>query len=157
MLQNCPTFDLVARLGIDQLRIQEVREFGSPTETQRPSDESMSWAKRVCQARAAQYGTNLDWSAYREWASGICEWPWHKAYVRANGRISLCCEKFFTEADEDTFGNIHEQSAMNIWNGPKYRMARRKLANGSYPVTCRKCPIYGFPDVEIGEELDTHL
>jgi MoaA/NifB/PqqE/SkfB family radical SAM enzyme len=149
-LSEMPDFvDLVARLGIDELRVQEVREFGDQPETRRLGEEDMTHVKEVCAALAARHHIRLDWSAYREWAGEICQFPWRQLYIRANGKVSLCCEKFFTEADEDTYGDVNVQTGHQIWNGPKYRQARRELASGGFPVACRLCPLYGFPDRQL--------
>lgn len=146
---------MISRLGVDELRVQEVREFGDLEETRRPTPTDMSHAKEMCQRLSAQYGTRLDWSAYTEWAGDICEFPWRQIYIRSNGKISLCCEKFFTEAEEDVFGDVNHQTGRGIWSGQRYRMARRELAGGGFPTACRKCPLYGFPDVQLGQELVT--
>jgi MoaA/NifB/PqqE/SkfB family radical SAM enzyme len=133
---------MTAELGLNELRVQELRTFGSSTSAG-PAD--VDQAKARCLELAATAGLRLDWSFYSDYAQPVCPWPWNKVYVRATGRISLCCEKVFQETPEDTFGDVNSDGGWRIWNGRRYRAARRDLASGGWPAACGGCPIYHFP------------
>jgi MoaA/NifB/PqqE/SkfB family radical SAM enzyme len=140
--------DLVERaagMGLREIRIQQLREFGSSVG---PDAAEIAMAKAKCDQVAAANGINLDWSFFEDWASPVCRWPWRKLYVRADGKVNLCCEKVFGDSDYNDFGDVMQQSARQIWNGPRYRAARKALASGSYPRACAGCPIYHFPEEE---------
>jgi MoaA/NifB/PqqE/SkfB family radical SAM enzyme len=71
-----------------------------------------------------------------------CSWPWRQSVVNWDGTVSTCCGSF--QQDED-MGSVLDQPFSKIWNGPKYRMARRSFrrrisetdAKGN---PCANCP-----------------
>lgn len=71
-----------------------------------------------------------------------CSWPWRMSVINWDGAVSTCCGSFDPKED---MGNIFEQSFTKIWNGPKYRMARRSFRHkltdepGS-DNPCTRCP-----------------
>jgi radical SAM protein with 4Fe4S-binding SPASM domain len=75
-------------------------------------------------------------AAYR-----ACRRPWTLTYVTANGNVLPCCIAPFTGAHYDgiVLGNIFEQSAEEIWNGPRYRRWRRAMLQGTPPEACARC------------------
>ncbi len=56
---------------------------------------------------------------------GFCEWPWAGMTVNPEGSISPCCAM---EDQADDFGNAFEERWGALWNGRKYRVARRHVS-----------------------------
>jgi radical SAM protein with 4Fe4S-binding SPASM domain len=75
-------------------------------------------------------------SSYR-----ACRRPWSLMYVTANGNVLPCCIAPFTGVDYQSIvlGNIFEQSAEEIWNGPRYRAWRTSMIEGRPPDACANC------------------
>lgn len=71
-----------------------------------------------------------------------CAWPWRSTVVNWDGNVSTCCGSW--EASED-MGNVFETSLSAIWNGPRYRMARRSFKRkvddaAAKDNPCASCP-----------------
>jgi Fe-coproporphyrin III synthase len=66
-----------------------------------------------------------------------CYVPWRAAEIIANGDCVVMTRCFHT-----SFGNIYDQSFMDIWNGQRYREFRENLIkHGTYPACSRCCGI----------------
>jgi radical SAM protein with 4Fe4S-binding SPASM domain len=70
-----------------------------------------------------------------------CRRPWTLMYVTANGNILPCCIAPFTGVAYESIvlGNIFEQTAEEIWNGPRYQNWRRGMLEGKPPAACAGC------------------
>ncbi len=71
-----------------------------------------------------------------------CSWPWRESVINWDGNVSLCCGSY--EKRED-MGNVFEQPFGRIWNGEKYRLARRSFrrkvsADNVTNNPCATCP-----------------
>ncbi len=71
-----------------------------------------------------------------------CSWPWRQSVINWDGAVVTCCGAFDPKQD---MGNVFEQPFGKIWNGPRYRMARRsfkhKLTQAqSKDNPCATCP-----------------
>jgi len=57
---------------------------------------------------------------------GLCNWPWEAITINVNGSVSPCCS---VEDEKDDFDNIFDNNFdfNAIWNGNKYRQARRHI------------------------------
>ena len=53
-----------------------------------------------------------------------CSWPWRQSVINWDGEVVTCCGSFDPKED---MGNVFKQPFRKIWNGPKYRMARRSF------------------------------
>ncbi|MCG8508134.1 MAG: radical SAM protein, partial [Rhodospirillales bacterium] len=53
-----------------------------------------------------------------------CSWPWRQSVINWDGQVVTCCGSFDPAED---MGSVFEQPFGNIWNGRKYRMARRSF------------------------------
>src|SRR5262249_336709 len=69
-----------------------------------------------------------------------CNWPWTGAYVSYQGLAMLCC--MVSTPDRIHLGNMAEQGAEAVWNGPLYREFREALSSDAPPEVCRSCSIY---------------
>lgn len=78
-------------------------------------------------------------------ASDIAEWkyayyctiPYWRAWILWNGDMVLCCVDW---ERTQVFGNIHEKSIKEIWNGKAYREYRDRMKNRDLAGTlCEHC------------------
>jgi len=70
-----------------------------------------------------------------------CRRPWSLMYVTANGNVLPCCIAPFTAVPygEIVLGNLFEDAAETIWNGPRYRDWRRSMLSDKPPAACEGC------------------
>jgi len=71
-----------------------------------------------------------------------CSWPWRSSVINWDGEVSTCCGSF--EQSED-MGNVFEHSFGKVWNGKKYRSARRSFKKrisdaDAEDNPCANCP-----------------
>ncbi len=63
-----------------------------------------------------------------------CLAPWTLFYLKSNGNAQLCCVM------DKALGNVYGTSFEDVWNGPGYREARRRLSGQGKPYSdCRTC------------------
>ena len=83
---------------------------------------------------------------------GLCKWPWAGLAVNPNGSVSPCCS---VEDQSDDFGAFSRSGWISLWNGPRYRAARRhvgRYARGQAGVraasdhVCERCRSIGRAD-----------
>ena len=55
------------------------------------------------------------------------------SFIHPNLDVIVCCDA------KETFGNLKNNSFREIWNGPKYIDARKKLRNNEVPASCEGC------------------
>jgi len=73
----------------------------------------------------------------------MCNWPWEAIVINPNGSVSPCCS---VEDEKDDFGNIFQQSFIEIWNNQSFRVARRYIKdkktvpnrNNNICINCRQ-------------------
>ncbi len=66
-----------------------------------------------------------------------CTIPYWRAWILWNGDMVLCCVDWERTA---VFGNIHENSIKEIWNGEPYRKYRTRMKNRDLAGTlCEHC------------------
>jgi radical SAM protein with 4Fe4S-binding SPASM domain len=68
-------------------------------------------------------------------AARICHEPWQTFYVRDDGRVNTCCYS------NRTMGDVHQQSALEIWNGEMYRRFRARMRSADKPSECQVCHV----------------
>ena len=71
-----------------------------------------------------------------------CSWPWRMSVINWDGAVSTCCGSFDPAED---MGNVFETPLSQIWNGPKYRAARRSFrkkitVDEAVNNPCSNCP-----------------
>jgi len=71
-----------------------------------------------------------------------CSWPWRESVINWDGQVSLCCGSY---EKRDDMGSVFQQPFGKIWNGEKYRMARRSFKKRLDPKQahnnpCASCP-----------------
>ena len=80
-----------------------------------------------------------------------CNWLWEAIVINPEGSVSPCCS---VEDEKDDFGNIFQQSFIEIWNNEKYRVARRynkdrKIIQGKDNNICINCRQLGMINLDI--------
>ncbi len=73
-----------------------------------------------------------------KWIDRSCLRPSTTLQIRANGDAVLCCGDMYGDV---VFGNVAEQSLVNIWNSPDMRLTRRRLRRGERRdlLLCASC------------------
>ncbi len=71
-----------------------------------------------------------------------CSWPWLSSVINWDGNVSTCCGSW--EESED-MGNVFEQPFAQIWNGAKYRQARRSFKHKVDDATAKNNPCANCP------------
>lgn len=68
-----------------------------------------------------------------------CKAPWKVAQVFADGSVGVS-----TRCYKLSFGNIHDEKLMDIWNGEKFKKFRSDLSanGGSFPACSRCCGVF---------------
>ena len=71
-----------------------------------------------------------------------CDWPWRAAVINWDGEVVTCCGSFDPAED---MGNVFAQPFSRVWNGHRYRMARRSFrrkvsAEDGRDNPCVDCP-----------------
>ncbi len=82
--------------------------------------------------------SHLQWT--RPWLA--CHRPWYLTYITAHGDVLPCCFIPFINASSEpayVLGNIFEQSAEAIWNGPHYQDFRQRFQSDCPPASCASC------------------
>lgn len=148
---------LLARIGVDELRVQNLSHSFSDTDPAGQyagirafAAEQALWAgsARVREAfaaagaAAAGTGIRLRLPSVSP-ATGTrrgCDWPWEAVYVTSAGAVQPCC--MVMGDDRATLGHLGEQSFLEIWDGPAYRDFRRRLMSDDPPAVCRGCSLY---------------
>lgn len=67
-------------------------------------------------------------------ANKNCQWAIERCYIDIKGNVSMCCFNV-----KKTFGNLHEMSFDEIWNGENYRFFRKQMSDGYLPSFCKTC------------------
>jgi radical SAM protein with 4Fe4S-binding SPASM domain len=80
---------------------------------------------------SAQWRDMVDWKPR-------CGVPWVAAEISARGDVTTC-HTFY----DLPLGNIHEQSLLEIWRGPRVRQVRAYLRERLFPVCTACCRYYG--------------
>jgi MoaA/NifB/PqqE/SkfB family radical SAM enzyme len=118
---------LAQRLGVDQIR------FIRPDF---PDDAPEEWFSDLFPRRAEEAAAG---------GMGGCSWPWRSAYINYDGGLLPCCREVRETAND--FGNVLTQGFKAVWNNPRYRAARRLIADPSRPadpdIMCSRCPALG--------------
>lgn len=68
-----------------------------------------------------------------------CTVPWRVSQIFSDGSVGVS-----TRCYKLSFGNIHDQPFMSIWNGDKFKKFRSDLYNngGSFPACSRCCGVF---------------
>jgi radical SAM protein with 4Fe4S-binding SPASM domain len=156
-VQELPALvDLLADIGVDELRVQNLsHDFGDTTESG-PYAEIRAYANR--EALDSQAHPTFDEARQRAAARGVdlrlpslsamdpspagpgCTWPWDSAYITSDGVVQPCC--MVMGDDRVQLGRLGETPFADVWNGSAYQEFRQRLLDGDPPEVCRGCSLY---------------
>ncbi len=71
-----------------------------------------------------------------------CSWPWRQSVINWDGQVVACCGSF--DPGED-MGDVFEHGFAKVWNGQRYRLARRSFKKRltdeqAKETACATCP-----------------
>ncbi len=67
----------------------------------------------------------------------FCGFPSHNVVIDVHGNFVLCCEDYF---GKNKWGNVKEESIMEIWNKKRFRKLRRDTMKGKFELDiCKHC------------------
>ena len=75
-----------------------------------------------------------------------CPFPWTRFYICWNGFVAPCCAKPFPK--ELNFGNVFEDSVINILNSSPYQSFRKLWYRNETPGFCDKCHFIGIEPIK---------
>ena len=155
---------LLARIGVDELRVQNLSHTFSDTDPSGRFGGIRAFAvaealwtgadaarirKAFAHARAAAAETGLDLrlphltaqpSAPAPDGRPGCTWPWDAAYVTSRGVVQPCC--MVMGDDRVALGDLTAATFAEIWHGEPYRAFRRRLTTADPPEVCVGCALY---------------
>ena len=67
---------------------------------------------------------------------GVCPFLGQEAWVASDGRFNPCCAPDALRRTLGEFGNLHDNSLLDIWNGPAYQELRESYKS---KALCRGC------------------
>lgn len=67
--------------------------------------------------------------------SEVCKHPWMTMTIKSNGEAAMCMEDFNNEI---VFGNVHNQSLKEIWDGEEYRQFRKDHIELKKGIKCNE-------------------
>ena len=72
-----------------------------------------------------------------------CHLPWKDTAINWDGRVLACCSVY---DEAHAYGNIHDESFEQIWNGELYTEARREILGhaGTRDTICKTCKRNGY-------------
>ena len=65
----------------------------------------------------------------------LCIHPWVGMYVDPAGEVYPCC----VGNTDGSFGNVKNNSLVEIWNSAKYKDVRKTMMEGKFPKSCGEC------------------
>lgn len=80
--------------------------------------------------------------APKEGQTRMCLDPWAKVFIRATGKVCLCCNM-------PPVGSLEDDTLENILNNQESQQYRQGLLSGNVMPHCRTCP-----DRQIGDPND---
>jgi radical SAM protein with 4Fe4S-binding SPASM domain len=143
---------LMQRLGVDSAVISTLDYLaapGLPGETFSLGDgekiEQAATTLREAAAAAERLGLGFhyEFPLPATAGNGCRENIGSSLFVSVNGDVSPCVfvniPAAIVDANRRVFGNVHENSPLNIWESDEYRLFRDRLAHGDADLPCRNC------------------
>lgn len=145
---------LAAELGVDRVKGHHLWAHFGEIEKQsmrRDRQAIRRWNRAVLAAREAAAGSRLpngervlldnifllDEEATGDLApGGPCPFLGREAWVSAEGRFDPCCAPDAQRRTLGDFGDLHEQSLMEVWKGKRYRTLAATYRNRALCLGC---------------------
>ena len=88
------------------------------------------------------------WDKNNERKRWICEWPFTRAQIDANGDVYTCCPDYLKRGNNSyCIGNIFADSFERIWNSDKAKKLRFSVSQGNFEYCTVKCPALNNPSL----------
>ncbi len=103
--------------------------------------ELVDWSQRL-DDKSYFNGLDKAWEKMRG-KRNRCFWLWSSIAMQYDGNVFPCCHVANKPYEDRIFGNLVSSSLDEVWNGPKYRMARqylrskRRIEEGDF--ICKEC------------------
>lgn len=143
---------LMQRLGVDSAVISTLDYLaapGLPGEMFSPGDSEKIARAAATLREAAAAAERLGLGFHYEFpfpaaaGNGCRENIARSLFISANGDVSPCVfvniPAAVADANRRTFGNVHENSPLKIWESAEYRLFRHRLAHGDADLPCWNC------------------
>ncbi len=66
----------------------------------------------------------------------FCSFPFHSIFIRADGKVSVCCASW-----NNLMGDATKHSIEHLWNNQSFRKLRVCMKIGSHTSFCRLCDL----------------
>lgn len=137
---------MAKRIGVDFVSIVEVENWKTPLEDEYAQDRLFIDEARKVSDRIRKLVTyvaykNPDFPIYflsSEKRKKTCYWPFYSCFITVDGYITPCCIRMNPEVIN--FGNIHENSFAELWNGNEYVLFRKTILKNLPNPICDQCP-----------------
>ena len=80
---------------------------------------------------------NFLYGKIQKYSNAPCFWPWYQASITWDGYLTPCCVMCDNEI---VFGNVFQNSFMNIWNNEGFQEFRKKLSKKRTGI-CSTCSV----------------
>ena len=136
--------ELAKKINVDKLEFSQLRsdmgkELFKGDETK--FEETKEWFPKEEKYRKYNFLTKK-----RKYVPKGCPFLWKQTLINWDGSISPCCSCYDARFD---FGNMFESNLKTVWNGEKYRAARKLIGRGKsnkIKTICSNCLTNGFLD-----------
>jgi MoaA/NifB/PqqE/SkfB family radical SAM enzyme len=135
--------ELAEDLGVDELVLKPLHELVAASERERLScaDKARLFGIRAAAEELSVAVRVEPFMGGKPVGAVPCNWPWTRAFVQADGRVSPCA----FERDY-SFGDGSRPGLRQIWNSGEYREFRQGLISARPPGPCRR-HCFGRPEV----------
>ncbi len=139
-VHEIPAFaELAGSLGLDSVTFSHIRDFKSGEfrlfgeEVLRPLFEEAAEVGKRC-------GLNIVFPRLHPLAEPQCLFM-QAAYLWLSGEVVPCCRMLrgAYPGPIRTFGNVHKESLLDIWNSARYREFRHGVLTRDFPDECKGC------------------
>ncbi|MFC1834791.1 radical SAM protein [Thermodesulfobacteriota bacterium] len=131
--------ELGAALGLDSISFYWARKY-PPQKLAIPDSPSLELLLDEAKRLGRKYGINLRIANNRYSRNNICFFT-QGVYLWLTGEV-LPCHQMEPPGHPwpvRIFGNLRDNSLIDIWNKPEYRKHRREVRRGHLPETCAGC------------------
>ena len=138
--------ELGAKLGVDNIRIQNLYdhsgEGGECLKRAAYSKNNLQNAREAlgkAAAKAKELAVKIERSPLGPNWQYVCRMPFYYVYITVEGDVTPCCLQG-VDPRVVSFGNLHQKTFDEIWNGPEIRAFRKALRSKNPPPICKSCP-----------------
>lgn len=114
------------------------KEWADMAENSTLADNDLKKAIKTAKQIAADIGLPVRFFYDNKYSfKRPCIWPWHSAYISANGSVVPCC--ILGDPRVKSLGNLKDNSFSKLWNREEYIAFRNSHIKQQIPAFCRNC------------------